>query len=342
MKKRQFSTEYIAFLCAEIRLILKAGISLDEAFSIMAEEESDRETKETLENIAERIGMGDALQDVFLDTGRFPKHVTDMITMGYSTGYLEEVFAQLAKYYDRETRLRESIKSAVTYPAVLLVMMICVVLILIVKVLPVFKSVFDQLGGSMSGFATALMELGVFLGDHVGGVIAVLVLLTACGAGLVVKSRKEGRMTVFMTGRLQRLAGTARFTAALAMASSSGLSMDEAIGMAAGMEFDKKTKAAIIKAKESMDEGLNFDETMRETGMFSNTYNRMITLGYKAGSIDSVLEEISERLDRTVNDELDALVGKIEPAMVIILSLITGAILLSVMLPLMGIMNVIG
>jgi type IV pilus assembly protein PilC len=68
----------------------------------------------------------------------------------------------------------------------------------------------------------------------------------------------------------------------------------------------------------------------------------MIALAYKSGNIDSVLEEIAERMDSTVNDELDALVGMIEPTMVIILSLITGAILLSVMLPLMGIMNAIG
>jgi type IV pilus assembly protein PilC len=342
MKKRQFSTEYISFLCAEIRLILKAGISLDEAFSMMAAEESNRETKKILEEISERIAMGDPLQDVFVETGRFPKHMTDMISMGYATGYLEEVFAQLAKYYDRETRLRENIKSAVTYPAVLMIMMVCVILILIIKVLPVFKSVFDQLGGSMSGLATVLMNIGVFLGNHVPAVLAVIVIIAAVFAAMVFKSRKKGNMTVFMTPRLQHMAGAARFAAALSMAASSGLSLDEAVNMAAEMDFDKVTKAAIVKAKASMEEGQSFAETMRETGLFSNTYNRMIALAYKSGNIDSVLEEIAERMDSTVNDELDALVGMIEPTMVIILSLITGAILLSVMLPLMGIMNAIG
>ena len=342
MKKRQFSTEYIAFLCSELRLILKAGISLDEAFAMMAAEEADRETAKILETVADRIATGEPLQDVLLETGRFPKHVTDMITMGYSTGYLEEVFGQLARYYDRETRLRESVKSAVTYPAVLLVMMVCVVLILIVKVLPVFKEVFDQLGGSMSGVASVLLNVGTFLSSHVPAVIIVLVLLAAGFGALVVRSRREGRMTVFMTGKLQRMAGAARFAAAMSMAVSSGLSLDEAISLTSEMEFDQATKEAILRAKESMDEGISFAETMKNTGMFSNIHNRMIALGYKSGSIDSVLEEVSERMDRMVNDRLDSMVGKIEPTMVIILSVITGAILLSVMLPLMGIMNVIG
>ena len=341
-KERHFSAEYISFLCSEIRLIVKSGIPLEEAFSIMAEEESDRETSQILSETAKRIGEGDSLQDVFAGSGKFPAHMIDMIEMGYSTGYLEEVFAQLAKYYDREARLRDSIRNAVMYPAVLLVMMLFVIFILIIKVLPVFKSVFDQLGGSMSGLAAALMNAGAFAGEHIIAVAAVITVVIAACAALTVKRHREGRITVFMTDRLQRMEGSARFAAAMSMAVSSGLSIDEAVEMAVKMDFDKDTKAAILNIKESMDEGTEFADAMKESGLFSNIYNRMIGLGARSGSMDRVLEEVSERMDRAVSDELDSLVGKIEPTMVIILSVITGAILLSVMLPLMEIMNNIG
>lgn len=341
-KERHFSAEYISFLCSEIRLIVKSGIPLEEAFSIMAEEKSDRETSQILSEIAKRIGEGDSLQDVFAESGKFPAHMIDMIEMGYSTGYLEEVFAQLAKYYDREARLRDSIRNAVMYPAVLLVMMLFVIFILIIKVLPVFKSVFDQLGGSMSGLAAALMNAGAFAGQHIIAAAAVIAVVIAACAALTVKRHREGRITVFMTDRLHRMEGSARFAAAMSMAVSSGLSIDEAVEMAVKMDFDKDTKAAILKIKESMDEGTEFADAMKESGLFSNIYNRMIGLGARSGSMDRVLEEVSERMDRAVSDELDSLVGKIEPTMVIILSVITGAILLSVMLPLMEIMNNIG
>lgn len=341
-KERHFSAEYISFLCSEIRLIVKSGIPLEEAFSIMAEEESDRETSQILSEIAKRIGEGDSLQDVFAGSDKFPAHMIDMIEMGYSTGYLEEVFAQLAKYYDREARLRDSIRNAVMYPAVLLVMMLFVIFILIIKVLPVFKSVFDQLGGSMSGLAAALMNAGAFAGQHIIAAAAVIAVVIAACAALTVKRHREGRITVFMTDRLHRMEGSARFAAAMSMAVSSGLSIDEAVEMAVKMDFDKDTKAAILKIKESMDEGTEFADAMKESGLFSNIYNRMIGLGARSGSMDRVLEEVSERMDRAVSDELDSLVGKIEPTMVIILSVITGAILLSVMLPLMEIMNNIG
>lgn len=341
-RNRYFSAGYIAFLCSEIRLIVRSGIPLEEAFSIMAEEESDKETADVLRTIARRIGEGDSLRDVFEESGKFPAHMTDMITMGYSTGYLEEVFAQLAKYYDRETRLRDSIRNAVAYPAVLLVMMLFVIFILVIKVLPVFKSVFDQLGGSMSGLASGLMNVGVFIGDHAIAAAAVVAVIIAACAALTVKRHRDGRITVFMTNRMQRMEGSARFAAVMSMAVSSGLSIDEAVDMAVNMDFDRDTKAAIEKIKGSMDKGDEFAETLKDSGLFSNIYNRMIGLGAKSGNMDQVLEEVSERMDRAVSDELDALVGKIEPTIVIILSVVTGAILLSVMLPLMGIMNSIG
>lgn len=341
-RNNYFLPEYLSFLCSEIRLILKSGIPLEEAFSIMSEEEQDSGTSQILSSIARRIGEGDSLQEVFEESGKFPSYMTDMITMGYSTGYLEDVFAQLAKYYDRETRLRESIRNAVAYPAVLLVMMLCVVFILIIKVLPVFKSVFDQLGGSMSEPAAALMNAGAFAENHIAAVVLFIAAVAVICTAVTIKRHREGRITVFMTDRLQRMEGSARFAAVMSMAVSSGLSIDEAVEMASEMDFDKETKCAIIKVKEAMEQGGEFSETLKESGLFSNIYNRMIGLGAKSGNMDQVLEEVSERMDQAVSDELDSLVGRIEPTMVITLSVVTGMILLSVMIPLMGIMNGIG
>lgn len=341
-KTKHFSAEYTAFLCTELRLIIKSGISLEEAFSIMADEETDNATAGVLRDISARLGAGDPLQEVLRDTGRFPEYMTDMVSVGYTTGYLEEVFAELADYYDRETRLRAAVRNAVAYPAVMLVMMLCVIVILIVKVMPTFESVFSQLGATMSAPARAFLAAGVFLGDHAAAAAAAVALIAAAAAALTVRSRRAGRLTVFMTGRLQRMAGSADLAAALFMTVASGFSLDEAVEMISRMKFDRATQASIEKIKISMHNGMTFAEAVQSAGVFSNIHNRMIAIGGISGSMDSVLREISEQLDRRVTDELSSLVGRIEPAIVIIMSVITGVILLSVMLPLMSIMNAIG
>lgn len=342
MKKRRFSAEYTAFLCTELKLTVRSGISLEEAFAVMADEEPDKAAAQTLKTIAERLAEGGELQEVLIQAECFPKHVTDMIGMGYSTGYMEEVLDQLAKYYDREARLKESIRNAAAYPAVLLVMMLFVIGVLVLKVLPMFKSVFDQLGGSMSGAASWLMNAGIFVGEHAVWAAALAVIAAAGFAAFTVKKHREGCLTVFMTRRMQKNAGSAGFAAVMSMAVSSGFSIEEAAEMASKMEFDAATSAAIADIKSSLEEGKTFSETVADAGIFPNMYNRMISLADRSGDLDTVLWEISERMDRTMNDELESLISKIEPALVITLSALTGVILISVMLPLMDIMSGIG
>lgn len=342
MKVKQFSAEYISFLCAELKMILAGGISLDEALLMMADEEKDSEAAKVLREMGEKISMGEPLNEVFSECGRFPRHMTDMIGIGYRSGRLEEVFGELSGYYDREYRLKNSIKSAVTYPAVLIALMFCVVLVLMIKILPVFKSVFDQLGGGVSPLAGTLMKAGVLMGENLIVVLAVVAAVVAVLVAMTVKSRKAGRPTVFMTKSLAKKASAARFASAVSMAVSSGLSLDETFDVAASMDFDKETLDAIGRAQENMRENYDFAEALGASGLYSNIHTRMIAMGYRSGNLDQVLAEVADIMSEDVNAELDALAGKVEPTLVIILSVVIGIILLSVMLPLMDIMSAIG
>ncbi|MBR5228683.1 MAG: type II secretion system F family protein [Firmicutes bacterium] len=342
MKVKQFSAEYISFLCAELRMILAGGISLDEALLMMAQEEKDNEASKVLTEIGDKIGSGHPLDEAFAQCGRFPRHMTDMIGIGYKSGRLEEVFGELSAYYDREYKLLRSIRSAVTYPAVLLAMMFCVVLILMIKILPVFKSVFDQLGSDMSAIAKALMNAGVFMGQNIVVVLVVIAVAVATLVVMAIKSKKAGRPTVFMTKKLAKKASAARFASAVSMAVSSGLSLNETFDVVASMDFDQETIVAIGKAQEQMKENYDFAEAVAASGLYSNIHTRMISMGYRSGNLDQVLAEVADIMNDDVNAELDALAGKVEPTLVVILSVIIGVILLSVMLPLMDIMSAIG
>ena len=342
MKVKQFSAEYISFLCAELRMILAGGISLDEALLMMSQEEKDQTASRVLKELGEKISMGEPLNGVFSECGRFPRHMTDMIGIGYKSGRLEETFAELSAYYDREYKLLRNIKSAVTYPAVLLALMFCVVLVLMIKILPVFKSVFDQLGSSMSPVAQTLMNTGVIMGENIMVVFAVVVIAIAILAVLAVRSKKAGRPTVFMTKKLAKKASAARFASAISMAVSSGLSLDETFEVVGSMDFNQETLSAIEKAQENMRENYDFAEAVAASGLYSNIHTRMIAMGYRSGNLDDVLAEVADIMNDDVNAELDALSGKVEPTLVVILSIVIGVILLSVMLPLMDIMSAIG
>lgn len=344
MKKNYLEAEYISFLCSQMELILRAGISTSEALTLLAEEEQEEKTPlaGVIEIIVKKLGEGYTMSEAFKATERFPRYVTDMIKLGEETGYLEKIFSQLTKYYDRSIRIRAQFKRAVTYPVMIGLMMLCVIGVLIVKVMPMFKSVYDQIGGNMTGVARFFLDMGIFLNNHIIESVVVLVLLVIAASIGVYLDLKRGVSYIPFIRKMRHRAGAARFAAAISMGISSGLGADDAISMAADMDFDTKTFNCIEKAKASISRGDSFAEAMTRTGLFPVLYCRMLNMGYRSGNIDSVMQEIAERMDEALSEEIDSILGRVEPALVMGLSVLTGLILMSVMLPLMNIMAAIG
>ena len=123
---------------------------------------------------------------------------------------------------------------------------------------------------------------------------------------------------------------------------SSGLDVDQSLDMAANLVDDIKTQEKISRMKQQMAQGASFAEALLETQLFSSVYARMITVGFKTGSADAVMKKIADRYEEEIDETISKLLGVLEPTLVAVLSVIVGMILLSVMLPLMGIMSSIG
>ena len=271
-----------------------------------------------------------------------------MVEIGEKTGRLVQTLNALSEYYERQTRLSVSIKNSVLYPAVLLVLMIVVVLILIIQVLPIFNDVFNRLGTQMSPLASSLMRFGGWLGDaSVGiaiifGAIFIIVLMS-----LLVPKMRKGLSKWFSDrwgscGIFGKIASS-RFVFAMTLAMASGLDTAEAIDVAASVSGG--SKAVDEKHKRCtglLDSGSSLPDALCGAEILSLQDSKMLSVGTRSGKADIAMAEIARRSDLDVKDSMDRLVGRIEPTLVIISSVIVGIILLSVMLPLMGIMTAIG
>lgn len=342
MKNMMLSSGRIAYLSSQMALIVRSGLAPGPALNIIADEEKDSDFAEILQGISARIDEGLYLFEAVKESGRFPKLVGDMIRLGEETGYLEESFTMLANYYDRERRMKEYLRGALTYPAVLGGIMLCVILVLLIKVMPMFRSVYDQIGGQMSGLAEGILSVGVFLGTHIFGFAAAILIIALCIALVAMYDQKKGTSMIPAVRRIRRKMGASRFAAALSMGVSSGLGLEEALEMASEMDFDRDTRRGIDMVRDEIASGEAFTDALEKSGLFPQMYCRMLALGYKAGSIDSVLNDVSQQLDEALAGDIESVIAKVEPTLVIVLSLVTGLILLSVMLPMMNIMSSIG
>lgn len=344
--KRPLGAAYLSSFCMEMSLILKAGINLGDGISMLAEDESDRYIKSVLTEIKSGIGRGKTAHKTFSDIRIFPKYMVDMIEIGEKTGNLEKVFSSLSEYFKRQEWISKSLRNAVVYPAVLLFMMLFVIAILITRVLPIFNDVYIQLGGKMSGLAYGIMNFGkeleqswlLILGVLAGIALALLILSKITFIKRAVNDFVGNRFSGLGLGRA---IGKARFAFAMAMMMSAGLEMDEALKISRKIVSNRSLLQRIERCREDIKKGLTFGEAISNSKIFSSIHSQMLAIGFRTGSSDTVMEEIARRCGENVSDRTERALAKIEPTLVIIMSLIVGGILIAVMLPLMTIMSAI-
>lgn len=344
-KKKKLSAASLAAFSEEMANVLSAGISSIEGVTLLFEEAEDPEEKEILGIIKETILSTGSFSLAIEDTKLFPEYYRQMITLGEQTGRLDEMLSELAAYYAREASIKQSIRNAVSYPLLMIVMMVLVIVVLIVEVMPIFERVFASLGSSMTGFSAGLLSAGNVIKNY-AVIFAVLIVAAAVFGFYLFKNdgartlREKLAYTFKGTRRIYEKMSAARFAGALSVALKSGMSntdaLEHAIGVVDDSHFKKKVEQVV---KLITEENAMMATALFDAKLFPGVYGRMLKMSERAGNTEEVLTKIASVYKRETDDEIDAVISVIEPTLVIILSLLVGAILLSVMLPLLGIMS---
>lgn len=344
---KALSNNELTTFCSQMALILRSGISSTEGLSIMLEDAPEDEGRRILQNVLEEMEMTGNLYSSLEKSGVFPAYLCNMVEIGEQSGRLDDVMSSLAAHYEREESIARNIKNAITYPLVMIVMMLAVVLVLITKVMPVFEQVFQQLGTGLTGFSGSIMSLGQVMNRY--ALVFVLIAAAAAALFFYFSCTSKGKeqiqhfsRTFVLTRGLSEKIATARFASGMALSLGSGLDTDQSLEMTAKLTEHPVIQKKIESAQNLIQEGSGFSDALLEAGIFSGLHARMITIGFRTGAMDDVMSQIAEQYDEEVNERIIGVVAKLEPTLVAILSVVVGMILLSVMLPLMGIMSSIG
>ena len=348
MKRLRVPAQYLPIFCRELHQLVRTGIPLAEGLTMLREDETDPDTRSWLEALCRSTEEGLPLASALRETGAFPAYMTDMVSLAEETGRLEDVLLSLQRHYDRQLRMAADIRGAVAVPVTLFAVMVAVVVLLVTQVLPVFDRVFAQLGVRMGAVATGMMNAGAVLAKAGTGLAVVLVILAAAALVVaLVPSLREKFVTGFRRsfggrGILGQMAA-ARFASSMSMAVASGLSMEESVALSAKLcggarEIDEKTE----RCRKEIEEGGSSADALADSGLFSGRDCRLLKLAEQTGSLPDTLEDLAQRQEEESLRRIDRTVGAIEPAIVVITSALAGVILLSVMLPLMGLLSTIG
>lgn len=360
--KKSLPPQELSFFCTEMGMMLQSGMTIFDGIASRAaleqrpsrRSDSKKEKRpRTLFGLLYRdMQQGCSISEAMHRTGVFPPDFIGMIRIGEESGSLEEVMHALAAHYHRNGEVAAEIRTALTYPILTLCMMAVILGILTKEVFPVFTRIYESLGSGLSDAAAASIALGSICAGVVA-VLAIVLLAVAAGVWLLKRTawgeRLLGRIQSYLPffRRISRQLSSARAADSLAMMLQAGYDVEESLLKISQSLPDPGAAAALRRCRELLINGKNgqdvsLSDALAESGLWNATECRMIQSGVQFGSLDTVLKYIAENGMNQAEEDVAKAVSLIEPIMIAITAVLIGSILLSVILPLSGIMAAIG
>ncbi|MBM6716483.1 type II secretion system F family protein [Gemmiger formicilis] len=349
MANKQLESLAISVFCENMAMMLGAGIGAEEAAGLLGEDSTQGSFHDAAKSVQKFLLLqGGTLSEAVAQSGYFPAYVSDMIRVGESAGRIEQTLRSLAGYYASRSRLETKLKSAVLYPLVLLVLMAAILGVLLAKVLPVFAGVYTSLAGDLTSSSYGYIRVAYGIG-WLALAVTVLVALVLIAATVASRTSKGLDTLKRMAEHLPVLSGIAQqlslanFTEVLMIYVASGVDVDSAME-AAGKMVDNETVAQKVDAcrRQMKEKGVGLATAVYEQKLFEPLYGRMLVSGARSGSLEPVLERLTDLFSQDARMRIDRAVDRVEPFMSAFLTVTVGIALISTMLPLIGILGSIG
>ena len=341
---RTIDSSEVASFCSQVALILDAGLPLYDGLESMSGSAKGSAQEELYRSVHEGMNETGTLYGALKKNDSWPTYMVELTGIGEQTGQLEYVMNGLSDYYERESRIRSAVVHAVTYPLVLGILLVVIVLTMVWKVLPVFQRVLNSMGMEMSGPGGAMIHLGSIIGWVVLVVVAVMVIAVVVCVILIQGPAKEKVLgflrKLFPSIRnIDKKLNTSRVASVLSIMLSSGFPSVEAFRIMPSVLSNEDTLNKVAGIRNKLEAGDGFADSISESGLFPGLDERMIRIGTATGREDQVMKKIADRYEEDVEDAISRLVAVIEPTLIAMLAVVIGAILLSVMFPMIGILS---
>jgi len=337
--RKRIKSADLAALCWQLATMLEGGIPITTALDIISEDTDNAQLQSILKQISEKVKKGQPVSECISEYPKvFNRLCCAMILAGETGGNLAKAIGKLAEYFENRDKLAKKVKGAMAYPIFVLSFIIIIVIFIMAFIVPRFKKIFDQIGGTMPAFTRGFMGfydiLHYKLHYIIGFIIVLIVLATFISRtkkGHYLFSRLALSMPMF--GNILSQAFVATFCRTTSTLLSSGVSVLEAFTILTGMTDNDIIKTAIVKTRENIVGGSNISLSMSSAGFFPNMVIKMIQVGEESGSMPEVLEKTSEHYERKVDSIVTMLLSLLEPIMIISVGAIVAVVVIALYLP---------
>lgn len=342
--KRITLPDLVSF-CRRFAVMYHAGLPLLECLSVLAADNESQRLRETLQDIHDHIQSGRGVADAF---GRHPRVFSpffiNMMRAGETAGRFDYVLTELASTLEKDYDLRRKLLQALAYPAVVMLMILGVVTTMMLVVVPVFSRVYSKMGIELPGPTLTLMAISRHADIILGGLVAVVIMAIllmrwARHHHQAAAHLDRWKIGLPIMGSLWRNILLLRFIQTLTVMIRAGISLYESIGVAQDVAHHAVVDDAAEMMQRSIQRGGSLTDAIRLHDFFPQTIVHAFAAGEESGDLDPMLSRFADGLERDVDEGVKKLVSKVEPVLVVILSLIVGFVLMAIYLPMFDLMK---
>ena len=334
---RRVTQRDLAIATQEFATLLRAGLPLDRVLRVLIDVAEGQALRDLLSRVLERVQGGASLADsIEAEDDAFPRFYAGMVRAGEAGGGLHDVLARLAEFMDRIRALRDTVRSALIYPAILMAMAVLTVFVMFAVVLPQFRPLFEDMGDALP----MLTRVFLVIGDAVRDWWWAGALVLALAAWLFWWRLRDPsfrlrwdafKLAVPLLGDLLRKVETARFAHTLSMLLRGGQPLLEALGIVQDVFDNAALRAAIGNVAGRLRQGQGLSTPLAEANIFPSLAVHLVQVGEEGGQLEAMLEQLAAIYDREVRDATQRLISLLVPLLTVILGAVIGLIIMSVL-----------
>jgi len=337
---KKIDLKQLSILCSQFAIVLTAGMPIARAVRLMAIQCRDKKLKKLLDQVADDVGGGYSLADSFENKGgeQLPPTFIETIRAGEASGTLEQSFANLQGYFEKQAAVRAKVRSALAYPIFLLILAAAVIAIIMLVAMPVFIDTFDDLGTEMPLITRMVIGVANFFGKWWWLILGIILILVI--GGKLYSNTETGRLRFAklrsqmpLIGEIVRMKASSQFASTISTLLTAGLPLVNAVGVAARVLDNYYLGMKLAEAVPKLEEGRALYDAMTECESFPELLVEMTGTGEETGTLEGTLKTVGEYFDQEVNYSTSRAVGVLQPAILIVMGIAIGFVVIAMYLP---------
>lgn len=334
MKPRDLSV-----FCRQFVSILEAGVPMKEALAMLEEQTENKTLKKSIAEVLTNIEKGNTLADAMRgESDVFPPMLINMVEAGESSGNLEMAFFRMAEQFEKEAKLKATVRKATVYPIVLIIAAIGVVAVMLLYVIPIFIDMFKEIDIDMPKFTMFVMGISEWAGTHIYVIVAVVLAVFAAYQayyrtpnGRKVIDKIKMKMPLF--GQLVVKSNCSRFARTASTLLAAGVPMIDCLDIVSRIVNNVHYSMAIQNAREEVMKGIPLSEPLRDAGIFPPMVYHMVGIGEETGNIEQMLNKLADYYDEEVEITTQTILAAMEPLIIIFMAVVVGSLVIASILP---------